>query len=109
MSDNELDEIECKRCKRVGPKNLFFSRKKKQVTCDDCLDKIKEGKAGHANEKILQLEQRVADLESRLKHETEAKEYYEKQFRLIAESYTKTCLDVKTITKLLDAVALKKE
>lgn len=112
MSDSELDEIECKRCKRVGPKNLFFTRKKKQVTCDDCLDKIKEGKAEHTNEKITQLEQRITDLESRLEHETKAKEYYENQFRLIAESYTRSCLDTKLVTKLeklLEVMTLKKE
>lgn len=112
MSDSDQVEIECKRCKKVGPKSLFFTRKKKQVTCDDCLDALKETKATHVNEKISQLQQRITDLEKMLQRETTAKEYYEQQFRLIAESYTKACLDTKVISKLeklLEVMTIKNE
>lgn len=95
MSDSELENATCKKCGREGPKELFFNRKKKQVTCNECLDKAKNIKISNANDKVHHLEQRIIDLERQLELEIEAKRYYEQQFRLIAESYTKSCLNTK--------------
>jgi phosphatidate phosphatase PAH1 len=112
MSDSEAEHSTCKKCGREGPKDLFFNRKKKQVTCNDCLDKAKNIKVSNANDKVGHLEQRITELESQLEHEIESKKYYEKQFRLIAESYTKACLDTTVIgrlEKLVDLMTLKSE
>jgi hypothetical protein len=114
MSDSEADQelVTCKKCGREGQKDLFFNRKKKQVTCNDCLDKAKNIKVSNANDKVHHLEQRIIELEAQLEHEIESKKYYEQQFRLIAESYTKSCLDTKImgrLEKLVDIMTLKSE
>jgi hypothetical protein len=112
MSDSEAEFVTCKKCGREGEKELFFNRKKKQVTCNDCLDKAKNIKVSNANDKVSHLEQRIIELEAQLEHEIESKKYYEQQFRLIAESYTKSCLDTKImgrLEKLIDIMTLKSE
>lgn len=112
MSDSEAESVTCKKCGREGPKDLFFNRKKKQVTCNDCLDKAKNIKVSNASDKVHHLEQRIIELEGQLEHEVESKKYYEQQFRLIAESYTKSCLDTKVMSKLerlLEVLTLKSE
>lgn len=84
--------IKCKKCGEEKSKQLSFTRKEKQVTCDDCLDKAKNHRATLVTHKIVSLEKQVEDLKKQLNDEREEKRYYQDKFESFAGKYSDLCI-----------------
>jgi hypothetical protein len=86
--------IKCKKCGEEKLKETSFTRKEKQVTCDDCLDKAKTHRATLVTHKVIGLEKQVEDLKKQLEVEREEKRYYQEKFENFAGKYSDLCIKI---------------
>jgi DNA-binding transcriptional regulator GbsR (MarR family) len=91
------EESTCKKCGTTGARSLFFNKKKKQVTCNSCLEKSKSARMITNNDKIRRLESRVIELEELLEKERKVSAHYQDLFSTFSGKYTDLCLSMKTI------------
>lgn len=86
------ETLKCKKCGEEKSKEISFTRKEKQVTCDDCLDKAKSHRATLITHKLIGLEKQVEELKKQLDVEREEKRYYQEKFESFAEKYSGLCI-----------------
>lgn len=92
------DSIKCKVCHEEKLKDASYTKKAKQVTCDDCLEKAKSRRATSALERIIALERENEELKQKLEKELKDKQYYQGKFENFAEKYSDLCIKVGDLT-----------
>jgi hypothetical protein len=92
------DLIECKVCHEEKSKAEHFTKKAKQVTCNECLEKAKRRRASSALDRITALEKENEELRRKLEAEFKEKDNYIEKFRDFSGRYEKLCLELGSLT-----------
>jgi len=90
--------IECKVCHEKKSKAEHFTKKARQVTCNECLEKAKRRRATSALDRIAALEKENEELRQKLEVELKEKENYIEKFKDFASRYEKLCLNLSDLT-----------
>src|ERR1700723_3324711 len=90
--------IECKVCHEKKSKAEHFTKKAKQVTCNECLEKAKRRRATSALDRITALEKENEELRRKLETELKEKENYIEKFKDFSGRYEKLCLELGSLT-----------
>jgi hypothetical protein len=93
-----MESIKCKVCHEEKLKETSYTKKVKQVTCDDCLEKAKSHRATSALNRIVALERENEELKQKLEKELKDKQYYQGKFEDFAEKYSDLCIKVENLT-----------
>ena len=89
-----MAKVVCKTCQEAKEKETSYTKKAKQVNCDDCLDKAKSQRAMSKREHMLMLEKENEELKQKLAKEIEHRRSYQEKYEKFAEKYCDLCIKV---------------
>lgn len=98
MTEMAKESIKCKVCHEDKLKEAHYTKKAKQVTCNECLERAKSRRATSTLGRIVALEKESEELRQKLEKEMEEKQYYQSKFENFAEKYSDLCIKVGELT-----------
>jgi archaellum component FlaC len=90
--------VKCKKCGEEKQKETSFTRKGKQVTCDECLEKAKNRRATSNLDRMTTLEKQNEKLQYQLDKTLKDKQHYQDRLEVLSEKYSNLCLKVGELT-----------
>jgi hypothetical protein len=93
-----MARVTCKTCHEAKERETSYTKKAKQVNCDDCLAKAKSQHAMSKREHMLVLEKENEELKQKLAKEIKERRHYQEKYENFAEKYCDLCIKVGDLT-----------